>query len=177
MPATRQTVSVTSWTSSPMVAALAGASLLSALIWSVDAGRAGPEVVPSQPSVEAARISLNETADLKTDIRAAVSTFIWAISNRNAEAVWHFASEDQQANLETEFDALRFFIGVHPPLAHARQMRFDGIGIDDDGAHATAYIIDTKGRQWLAWFALAQDPFGDWKIVDCRVRLAPGGLA
>jgi hypothetical protein len=172
-----------------MVAALVGASLLSALIWAADSGRAAPDPVASVATAEFSSAEgqahgadttgamLNNNSGMKADIRAAVSTFVWAVSNRDAEAVWHFASEDHQANLETEIDALKFFIGIHPPLAHARQMQFDGFGFDDDGAHATAYITDRKGKQWLAWFALSQDPVGDWKIVNCRVRLAPGDLA
>ena len=174
MSASTRMSPVKSWISSPMIALLASASLLLASFALLHPAAAGP--ANPQPAV-GMHSGVPDEMDRKAEIRAAVSTFVWAISNRHASGVWFFTNEDHQADLQTEAAALRFFSRIHPQLAHARQVRFDGIGFDEFGAHATVYVKDTKDLQWLAWFAVAQDPVGDWKIVSCRVRLAPRDLA
>ncbi len=176
MHANTKTAPARSWTSHPVIALLAGASLLLAFLAAPD--MSGAESVETSTSGSSASLpDPFQSVTMRADIKAAVSTFVWAISNHQAPAVWHFASEDHQASLETEAAALSFFARIHPQIANARQMRFDGLGFDDDGAHATVYILDTKGLQWLARFDVEQDPVGDWKIIGCEVRLAPGDLA
>ncbi len=156
------------------IAMMASSLLLFASIGVVSSTPADQAMPVPRPDIE---IVLPEAAEHEREIRYAVNTFLWAISNRHAAGVWYLTGEDHQASLGTEAAALNFFSRIHPQLVNARSVTFDAVGFNQDGAHATFYVTDTKGQQWFAWFAVEQNPVGDWKIVSCRIRLAPGRLA
>ncbi len=112
----------------------------------------------------------------KLEIKAAVETFIWGLSNRQSSAVWLIAPEIEQARIGSKEAVYGYFSRVHPPLAHAKSIVFDSIAIADNLPIINFYVIDTAGLQWRASFAMARDPAGDWKIVECQLTPAPGDL-
>ncbi len=160
--------------SRPAISLIAASLLLLSSLGIETSTMAGQATPQPRPDIESTKTG---SAQSERDIRYTVNTFLWAISNRHAPSVWYLTGEDHQASLGTEAAALTFFSRIHPQLVNARNVTFDAVGIDENGAHATFYVTDTKGQQWFAWFAVEQDPVGDWKIVGCRVRLAPGKLA
>jgi len=112
----------------------------------------------------------------KLEIKAAVETFIWGLSNRQSSAVWLIAPEVEQARFGSEDAVYAFFSRVHPPLVHARSIAFDSITAADAVPVVNIYVTDTAGLQWRASFAMARDSDGDWKIAGCRLLPAPGDL-
>jgi len=112
----------------------------------------------------------------KLEIKAAVETFIWGLSNRQSRAVWLIAPEVEQARFGSEDAVYAFFSRVHPPLVHARSIAFDSITTADNIPIADIYVTDTAGLQWRASFAMAREPAGGWKIASCRLLPAPGDL-
>ena len=160
--------------SRPAVSLMAASLLLLSSLGIGSSTLAGQATPVPRPDIEPTN---TVAVQHERDIRYTVNTFLWAISNRHAPSVWYLTGEDHQASLGTEAAALTFFSRIHPQLVNARSVTFDAVGFDQNGAHATFYVTDTKGQQWFAWFAVEQDPVGDWKIVGCRVRLAPGKLA
>jgi hypothetical protein len=109
-------------------------------------------------------------------MKVAVSTFVWGLSNGEPAAVWHFAPEEEQAEFGTQEAAYAFFVRANAPLAYARQMTFDGIGMENGSPVARIYVTDKLGLQWQASFALSRDGVGEWEIVDCWINPAPGKL-
>jgi hypothetical protein len=109
-------------------------------------------------------------------IRASVETFIWGLSHREANPVWAFAPEMMQTRLKTKQTALVFFSRVHPQLADARALTFDGVRMIGNTPVAGFYVKDKAGRQWLALFGIAKRTNGAWNIAFCRIFPAPGAL-
>jgi len=112
----------------------------------------------------------------KLQIKAAVETFIWGLSNRQSSAVWLMAPEVEQAKLDSADAAYAFFTRIHPPLAHAKSVVFDSITASGNMPVANIYVTDTAGLQWRASFVMAATSSGDWKIAGCRLLPAPGNL-
>ncbi len=112
----------------------------------------------------------------KLEIKAAVETFIWGLSNRQSSAVWLIAPEIAQARFGSEDAIYGFFSRIHPPLVQAKSIVFDSITTADNVPVINIYVTDTAGLQWRASFAMARDPAGGWKIMSCRLLPAPGDL-
>ncbi|WP_128294128.1 hypothetical protein [Afifella aestuarii] len=109
-------------------------------------------------------------------VRGAVETFVWGLSNKQPKAVWRFATEYEQDRFGTEEAAYTFFSKIHPPLVYAKRLTVDSVTQDGEATMVKTYVRDRIGLQWSADFALLQDDAGDWKIVDCQLRPAPGEL-
>lgn len=118
------------------------------------------------------QISLSD----KLEIKAAVETFVWGLSNRQSSAVWLIAPEVEQTKFGSEEAIYGFFSRVHPPLVQAKSTAFDSITVSNNLPIVNIYVTDTAGVQWQASFAMARDTAGDWKIVGCRLVPAPGDL-
>ncbi len=113
----------------------------------------------------------------KLEIKAAVETFVWGLSNRQSSAVWLMAPEVEQTKFGSEEAIYAFFSRIHPPLAHAKSIVFDSITANDNMPVANIYVTDAAGLQWRASFVMAPGgSSGDWKIVGCRLLPAPGNL-
>ncbi len=112
----------------------------------------------------------------RLEIKAAVETFIWGLSNRQSSAVWLIAPQVEQTKFGSEAAVYGFFSRIHPPLVQAKSITFDNITIADNLPIANVYVTDTAGLQWLASFAMARDTAGGWKIAGCRLLPAPGDL-
>jgi hypothetical protein len=112
----------------------------------------------------------------RLEIKAAVETFVWGLSNQQSSAVWLIAPEVEQTKFGSEAAAYTFFSKVHPPLVHAKSIAFDNIVIADNLPIANIYVTDAAGLQWRASFVMAREAAGGWKIVGCRLLPAPGDL-
>ena len=112
----------------------------------------------------------------KFEIKAAVETFIWGLSNRQSGAVWLIAPETEQAKFGSKEGVYAFFSQVHPPLVQAKSIAFDSITAAGANPVATIYVTDIAGLQWRASFAMMRDSAGSWKIAGCRLLPAPGNL-
>ena len=156
-----------------LAAAVSGLSVL--------AGSASAEMAPEAASgliagpAPAARPAALDRQD-RVMIRASVETFIWGLSHRQAAPVWAFAPETMQKRLKNERTVLTFFSRVHPQLATARSLRFDGLRMVGPMPVAGYYVTDATGRQWLAVFGITRRGDGAYTIAFCRIVPAPGLL-
>ncbi len=112
----------------------------------------------------------------KLQIKAAVETFVWGLSNRQSSAVWLIAPEIEQTKFGSKDAVYGFFSRVHPPLVHAKSIVFDSITTAGNLPVVNIYVTDKAGLQWRASFAMALEPAGGWKIASCRLLPAPGDL-
>ena len=148
---------------------------------SVLAGSASAEKAPEAASgliagpAPAARPATLDRQD-RAMIRASVETFIWGLSHRQARPVWTFAPETMQKRLKNEHTVLTFFSRVHPQLANARSVSFDGLRMAGTMPVAGYYVKDVRGLQWLAIFGIARRDDGSYHILFCRIVPAPGEL-
>jgi len=110
----------------------------------------------------------------RADIKAAVSTFVWALSNGQKEAVWSFASDEDQAGFKTVDDTFRAMAGAFPPLAYASDIAFERVDVNEEVSTAVFYVKDKLGMQWRAAIDLVQDMEGQWKVIACDVQPSPG---
>ena len=136
--------------------------------------------MPDTSNIEVRVGSINHVFEIglsdKLEIKAAVETFIWGLSNRQPSAVWLIAPEAEQARIGSKDAVYGFFSRVHPPLAHAKSIVFDAISTDGNLPVINFYVIDTAGLQWRASFAMARNRAGHWKIIECQLTPAPGDL-
>ena len=130
------------------------------------------------PAPAARPIALDRRGDARDHarIREMIETFIRALSHRQAAPVWALAPETMQKRLKDERTALTFFSRVHPQLAAARSVSFDGVRMIGKVPVAGAYVTDTKGRQWLALFGVARRSDGSFNITFCQISAARGIL-
>jgi hypothetical protein len=112
----------------------------------------------------------------RDEIRAAVSVFVWGLSNGVANAVWAFAPEMEQDRLGSREAVLDYFAEGNPAVRHAARMVFDSISWQDGLPVAEVYIIDQIGLQWRATFGLYRNAGGEWKILSTDLKPAPGEL-
>ena len=150
-----------------LAAAVSGLSVL--------AGSASAEMAPEAAS-DHPNLDKGDRAHERAMIRASVETFIWGLSHRQAAPVWAFAPETMQKRLKNERIVLTFFSRVHPQLAAARSLRFDGLRMVGPMPVAGYYVTDAKGRQWLAVFGITRRGDGAYTIAFCRIVPAPGLL-
>jgi hypothetical protein len=117
-----------------------------------------------------------EQPDDGAEIRAAVSTFVWALSNGAAQPLWALAPEMTQDRFGSQEAVLAYFAQSHPPLRYAERMSFERISVEGGLPVASIYVRDRLGMQWRASFTLFRDSFGHWKIIDSELEPAPGEL-
>ncbi len=156
-----------------LAAAVSGLSVLALPAAAEQAPEAASSLIAG-PAVKSQSASIDRRD--RTMIRASVETFIWGLSHRQAAPVWAFAPEMMQQKLKNENTALVFFSRVHPQLANARSLSFDGIRMIGDVPVAGFYVKDKGGRQWFAVFGIARRADGAWNIAFCRIFAAPGIL-
>lgn len=112
----------------------------------------------------------------RNEIRAAVSVFVWGLSNGVANAVWALAPEMEQDRLGTQQAVMDYFAEGNPAVRHAARMIFDGVSWRDGLPVAEVYIVDQLGLQWRAAFGLYRNGSGEWKILTTDIAPAPGEL-
>ena len=156
-----------------LAAAVSGLSVLAGSASAEMAPEAAPGLIAG-PAATARPVTLDRQD--RVMIRASVETFIWGLSHRQAAPVWAFAPETMQKRLKNERTVLTFFSRVHPQLANARSVNFDGLRMIGTMPVAGYYVKDAKGLQWLAIFGIARRGDGSYNIVFCRIVPAPGLL-
>jgi hypothetical protein len=117
-----------------------------------------------------------DAAKEHAEIRAAVATFVWALSNGVAQPLWVLAPEMTQDRFRTQEAVLAHFAESHPPLRYAERITFESISVEAGLPVARIYVRDLLGLQWRASFTLYRDGLGQWKIIDSLLELAPGEL-
>lgn len=157
----------------PLLAFAVCATLIVGASWSPVVARE-EQAARELAAVAVANLQTPEAAADKDAVRAAVSTFVWALSNGAEEALWSFAPEEEQESFGTAEAAYEAVSNAFPPLLYATELSFERIDTDGDLSTANLYVRDRIGLQWRAEIDLFLDDAGDWKIVGLAVEPAPG---
>jgi hypothetical protein len=115
--------------------------------------------------------------DEEREVRSAAAAFIGGMSAGDAEAVWMFASEEDQAAFATEAEILAAFADAFPVLTQAREGTFESFRREGDVPFVTVSIEDSRGARYFADIGLWLDDAGDWKVVSCDIKPASDQVA
>ncbi len=110
------------------------------------------------------------------EMRVLVQSYLWAISNRQADMVFLTAADSVTSVYSTPEALLRRMAKIHRPVVGGSLVRFDGVSIRDSGPVQSVYIKDELGRQWWASYLLEKQADGMWKIAGCVIMPAPGWI-
>ncbi|WP_306257107.1 DUF4864 domain-containing protein [Pararhizobium sp. IMCC21322] len=108
------------------------------------------------------------------EMRVLVHSYLWAISNKQADLLYLTAAEAVISKYATPNAFLQRMQKVHRPVVNGSLVRFDGVSISDGVPVQSVYIKDERGLQWLASYFLTKQADGQWKIAGCLIVLAPG---
>ena len=111
------------------------------------------------------------------EVRSAVETFIRGMSRADAQTVWMFASEEDQAAFGTEEAVYEAFAEVFPALTQAQEVRFDSFSQEGDTPFVQLSLTDKQGVSHQATMGLWLDDAGDWKLVSCEVNALSDRIA
>ena len=129
--------------------------------------------VSAQTSVSPLQqVSFVGSSEAKTpqaaEVRGALVSFIRGMSNQDAEAVWAFASEEDQDAFATQKAVLDAFDETFPELARAREVTVQSLRDEGDTPFVKLTMTDTNGKSFRGEIGLWQDDAGDWKVVSCE---------
>ena len=110
-----------------------------------------------------------QPADKAAEARQAIKIFLRGMAEGDAETVWMYASEEDQAAFETEDAVLTAFVGEFPVLAEAENVKFDSFREEGDTPFWVMAFKDDAGVSYRAEVGLWRDDAGDWKVVSCEV--------
>jgi len=128
------------------------------------------------PEAETERVVGLTTRD-RTEIAFVVRAHISALSNRNADVLFHMAEPDFRAKFKDASHMLRILSILQGPFTVAADIRLDGLNAVDQAMPVQhVYVNDGKGRQWWAALRLKKTEAGAWHIHDWLIIPAPGEL-
>nr|WP_306266923.1 DUF4864 domain-containing protein [Pararhizobium sp. IMCC3301] len=110
------------------------------------------------------------------EMRVLVQSYLWAISNLQADLVFLTAADSVTNVYSTPEALLRRMAKIHRPVVGGSLVRFDGVSIRDSVPVQSVYIKDELGRQWWASYLLEKQADGMWKISGCVIMPAPGQI-
>ena len=100
----------------------------------------------------------------------AVERFVKGMSARDVNAVWMFASEEEQDAFGTEPAIYEAYADAFPEFANAKEVTFTRFWQEGDTNFVHAYLSDASGKVNVATMGLWLDDAGDWKLVSCDVK-------
>jgi hypothetical protein len=99
----------------------------------------------------------------------AATSFISSMSKGDAQAIWMFASEEEQEAFETEDAVLAAFAETFPALTQAKAVAVDQVSQEGDTPFVQVSLADAEGNKYQANIGMWLDDAGDWKVVSCDV--------
>ncbi len=114
--------------------------------------------------------ALQPAIDEAAEVRQALMVFIRSMAQDDAETVWMYASEEDQAAFESEDAVLTAFKDAFPALTTAKELRFDIVREEGDTPFSSLTFKDEFGNNYQAEIGLWLDDAGDWKVVSCDVN-------
>ena len=162
------------------------------MLTSLKVGRAGRSVAVALLLCGGAAISLQTASDVsaqtdgavqaasldpaaaypagdETAARDAAAAFVRSLAAGDAQAIWMFASEEDQDAFATEDAVLAAFAETFPALTQARSVTVDSMTQEGDTPFVQLSVADANGAQYKANVGLWLDDAGDWKVISCDV--------
>lgn len=113
----------------------------------------------------------------RTKADAAATSFIHALANADADAVWMFASEEDQAAFGTESAVYEAFAETFPALTQAKDVTLERAWQEGDTPFVELAVSDASGGDYQVTIGLWLDDAGDWKVISCDVKATGDKLA
>jgi len=107
---------------------------------------------------------------VKRDVGLAVERFVNGMVKSDSQAVWMFASEEDQDAFGTERAVYDAYAEIFPAFAKAETVRFGRFWQEGDSPFVTIAIEDAKGENFSATMGFWLDDAGDWKLISCDVK-------
>jgi hypothetical protein len=108
------------------------------------------------------------TAD-EGQVRSAVEAFIRGMKRADADEVWMFAGEEDQAAFQTEPALYAAFADAFPEFTRTQEVRFNKFWREGDTPFVQISLKDTDGNRYQAKLGMWRDDAGDWELVSCEV--------
>jgi hypothetical protein len=99
------------------------------------------------------------------------------MSQGDAQAIWKFASEEEQEAFETEDAVFAAFADAFPALTQATSVSVDAVNQEGDTPFVQVSLADAAGNKHQANVGLWLDDAGDWKVVSCEVTSVSDRIA
>ncbi len=138
------------------------------------AGTAAETLSPSD------QVRVSDAANWQDDDvepRMAAEGFILAMANSNAQAVWTYASEEDQDAFATEGAVYQAFAETFPVLVSVVEVRFETIEQEGDTSFVRVSVTDKDGERHDGSMGLWLDDAGSWKLVSFDVQRSAKHIA
>jgi len=99
----------------------------------------------------------------------AVERFVEAMSSHDADAIWMFASEEEQDAFGTESATYEAYAETFPEFTKANEITFTRFWQEGDTDFVQVLAGDASGAANVATMGFWLDDAGDWKLVSCDV--------
>ena len=119
------------------------------------------------PAISAHPAQNNAHAEMKN----AVSRFLQGMASGDADAVWMFASEEEQDAFGTETAAYEAYADAFPALTRPQAVTFDKFWQEGDTPFVDITLTQGSSAH-RATMGFWLDDAGDWKLVSCEVKPA-----
>jgi hypothetical protein len=103
-------------------------------------------------------------------VLAAVESFIGGMTSGDEQAVWMFASEEDQAAFATEQAVYDAFAGLYPALTEVERVLVEEVRMEGETPFVKARLQDGAGHRYQAEIGFWLDDAGDWKVISLDVQ-------
>ncbi len=104
------------------------------------------------------------------NVARAVEHFIEGMAKSDLDAVWMFASEEDQDAFGTERAVYEAYAETFPAFTKAATVTFSRFWQEGDTPFVEVAMTDSKGAIYRATMGLWLDDAGDWKLISCDVK-------
>jgi ketosteroid isomerase-like protein len=119
-----------------------------------------PIVFANEPEQPSDRLSIARSAE----------RFIKGMANHDADAVWMFASEEDQDAFGTQKEVYSAYEDTFPEFAKAKEVTFTRFWQEGDTPFTQVLLSNRSGGASMATMGFWRDDAGDWKLVSCDVK-------
>jgi hypothetical protein len=99
----------------------------------------------------------------------AAAVFVRSLSSGDAQAMWMFASEEDQEAFATEDAVLEAFADAFPVLTQVESVAVAAVTQEGDTPFVQLSLTDANGAAYQADVGMWLDDAGDWKVISCDV--------
>jgi hypothetical protein len=110
-------------------------------------------------------------------VTTAALSFIRGMAAKDADAVWMFASEEDQDAFATEQAVYSAFAETFPVLTQVDEVMVESVRQEGDTPFLELFLTDANGEVYKASLGLWQDDAGDWKVISLAIAPATDRLA
>lgn len=135
----------------------------------------------SQTAATSAHVAFDVAPELATPANAAVGqevkAFLTGMRDKDAAAVWKFASEEDQDAFQTERALYDAFAVTFPVLTQTREAFLQGVRTEGDTPFVQLVLTSDEGESYSAAIGFWLDDAGDWKVISCDITPATDQVA